>query len=219
MTAPATEPLSATLRRATSAVHDDAENSAFMTALLEGTQPKEAYIDYLGQLLCVYRALEGAGERLAGTPVAAALIDERLLRVGFLAADLTYLYGTRAWRSELHPTDATLAYAEELDRVGRDGDQAAFAAHHYVRYLGDLAGGQAISRLVSRTYGFTGDGTRCLQFPGIDKIKPYRDQYRERLDGLEILQDNRDYVVEMAKKSFDFNSAIFRGLHARYPRP
>ncbi|APT91093.1 hypothetical protein CSPHI_08740 [Corynebacterium sphenisci DSM 44792] len=217
MTAPEKTTVSALLRKATIEVHEEAENSGFMNRMLNGLLTREAYVDYQGQMLCIYRALEGAGEALAGTPVVEALADERLLRTAALSADLDFLHGAEGAAERVRPTEATAAYVAELHRVAEEGDQVAFAAHHYVRYLGDLAGGQIIATLVSRIYGFGEDGVQGLRFPGIDKLKAYRDTYRGRLDSLAVLDEHREELVAHARTAFTCNTAVFADLDRRHP--
>ena len=75
-----TERLTTRLREATAAAHDDAENSGFMSALLDGELHACAAADLAGQLWFVYGALEDAVRSIADTPEGAAIADERLER-------------------------------------------------------------------------------------------------------------------------------------------
>ena len=43
---------------------------------------------------------------------------------------------------------------------------ALLVAHHYTRYLGDLSGGQAIGRILDRTFELDGARHRVLRLPG-----------------------------------------------------
>nr|WP_280953245.1 biliverdin-producing heme oxygenase [Acidipropionibacterium timonense] len=78
----------------------------------------------------------------------APVLDERLDRTARLEADLAY----HAAHGRVHRTvlPETGAYIATLRVHARR--PAALVAHHYVRYLGDLSGGQAIGRLVQRHY-------------------------------------------------------------------
>ncbi|WP_448852220.1 biliverdin-producing heme oxygenase [Corynebacterium sp. 335C] len=208
---------SVALREATMDVHDEAENSTYMSDLLQGKLTREAYYDLLGQLIFVYRALEECGETVSGTPVGGALVDERLLRVGAIAADLTYLRGDHVWREEIEPLPATREYVDRLDAIADARDGVAFAAHHYVRYLGDLAGGQVIGRMMKTHYELGEGGVDTYRFEDIPKVKPYRDDYRNTLDSLPELQENLDHLVEEARAAFRLNIALFNALGELHP--
>ena len=69
-------------------------------------------------------------------------------------------------------------------------------AHHYTRYLGDLAGGQVIGRTLEQLYALDGQGLAFYAFPDIGRPVPYRRDYRERLDALPLSSAEQDEVVD-----------------------
>ena len=210
-----TERLTIRLREATAAVHDDAENSGFMTALLDGELTPGAVADLAGQLRFIYGALEDSVRAVADTPEGAAIADARLERHDALERDLAFLVGPR-WRSSIEALPSTTAYVNRLTELGRNRDASALLAHHYVRYLGDLSGGQIIARRLRDHYGIDGDGARFYDFSAVGKIKPYRDAYRDRLDALGLDDEVRDRIVAEAVLAFRMNTALFRELNARH---
>lgn len=210
-----TERLTIRLREATAAVHDDAENTGFMTALLDGELTLGAVADLAGQLRFIYGALEDSVRAVADTPEGAAIADARLERHDALERDLAFLVGPR-WRSSIEALPSTAAYVNRLTELGRNRDASALLAHHYVRYLGDLSGGQIIARRLRDHYGIDGDGARFYDFSAVGKIKPYRDAYRDRLDALGLDDEVRDRIVAEAVLAFRMNTALFRELNARH---
>lgn len=206
------KPLSARLRECTTAAHENAEQSPFMVHLLEGRLSHAAVADYTGQLRFIYDALEAAvraNGRLGG------IADERLERTTALDRDLAELVGP-GWREELSAAPATTAYVERLGELGERGDQLGLIAHHYVRYLGDLAGGQIIARMLRRNYGVREEGVNFYDFSGIGKIKPYRDEYRARLDRLDLGEADTARLVDEANRAFACNGMVFRDLAERH---
>ena len=210
-----TERLTTRLREATAAAHDDAENSGFMSALLDGELHACAAADLAGQLWFVYGALEDAVRSIADTPEGAAIADERLERHDALERDLGFLVGPR-WRSSIEALPPTAAYVNRLTELARTRNASSLVAHHYVRYLGDLSGGQIIARRLRDHYGIDGEGAAFYDFSALGKIKPYRDAYRERLDALELHDDVRDRVLAEAVLAFRLNTALFRALDERH---
>lgn len=200
-------PLSAAMRDGSRAEHQEAEDSAFMSELLAGRVNEQGYADYLLRLRAVYAALEAAVRTHRDDPVVAAVHDPALERLEAIEADLAH------WApATTGPLDspATAAYVARLGRAGSWG--GLLGAHHYTRYLGDLSGGQAIGRILDRTFGLRGRGLAFYDFPEIAKPKPYKDAYRSRLDALGMSADERDRVVAEVKAAFRLNQALFAEL-------
>ncbi|GLZ40471.1 biliverdin-producing heme oxygenase [Actinokineospora sp. NBRC 105648] len=200
----------AELRGATRAEHEHAERSVFVSALLDGQLPRESYAALLGQSLLFYTVLEEAAETWRPDPVAGRFVLDALHRRDVLAADLAWLLGPD-WRASVHPLAATRAYVERLREVCFTS-RSAFVAHHYTRYLGDLSGGQIIRRRLHDAYGLDTDGVRFYTFDGIPKAKPFRDIYRELLDGSPWTEGERENLVAEANVAFRLNRAVFDDL-------
>lgn len=211
MTAVLTE-LSVQMREGSQAEHTAAETSSFMAKLLAGEINEAGYLAYLVRLRPVYAALESAD--WAGHPVAGELLDPALERLAALDEDLAY------WAPEDLPvvdSPAADAYAARVAAAGPTG----YVAHHYTRYLGDLSGGQAIGRILGRSYGLDGEGLAFYRFDRIARPKPYKDAYRARLDALPLSPGEQAEVVAEVRIAFKLNQALFeelsRGLD-RYAR-
>ena len=82
---------------------------------------------------------------------------------------------------------AAESYRHRLESI-RSG--AALLAHHYTRYLGDLSGGQVISRALDRVFNLGGTGLALYSFPM--QPKRYKDSYRARLDALKLPTEQVD---------------------------
>lgn len=213
---PAVEvPLSRLWREGSQSEHTEAESSSFMSYLLDGKVSREGYAAYLLAMAPVYDALEAAGRALvkdapAPDPVAAAVWDPLLERAAALDEDLRFFAGPE-WRAQVSTDPAVTAYVERLEHARTWG--GLFAAHHYTRYLGDLSGGQAIGRIIARTYGLVdGEGTAFYRFAGIEKPKPYKDEYRAKLDSLELTDEQRADALAEVKLAFRLNHGIFTAL-------
>lgn len=209
--------LSAALRRETQVVHDQAENSAYVQQLLGGTLPLTAYTGLVVQNYAIYSALEQAAEEWRDDPVAGPFVFDELTREPNLRADLAQLLGPD-WATEAAAlrVPATDRYVTRLTEVAADWP-GAFIAHHYVRYLGDLSGGQVIKASIARIYGEDGHrSTGFYTFEAIDRIKPFRDRYRELLDAAALTREQQRRVIAEAVVAFQLNQAVFADLAERY---
>ncbi|MFF4652227.1 heme oxygenase (biliverdin-producing) [Streptomyces sp. NPDC001380] len=210
-------PFSDALRTATRAAHTEAEESAFMGDLLGGRLGLDAYARYTEQLWFVYRALEDGAARLADDPVAGPFVRPELERVPELERDLRHLAG-EDWRARASALPATRRYAARIAEVAAHWP-AGYVAHHYTRYLGDLAGGQVVRRTAERTWGLDagGDGVRFYVFERIGSTPAFRREYRGLLDGLPVGEAERRRVAAECCDAFALNSAVLAGLAALFP--
>ncbi|MFW0791751.1 heme oxygenase (biliverdin-producing) [Gordonia sp. CPCC 205333] len=195
------------LRQATSAAHENAERSAFVESLMSGELDARAYGRLAAQLYYVYRALESTGDELRDDPVAGGFHDEKLRRLPSLTGDLAAL-GVDF--SAVEPLPSTTAYVDAI--AASVDDPVRYVAHHYTRYLGDLSGGQVVAHRLREHYSVGDDALTFFKFAGIDKLKRYKDAYRDRLDGLTLDEREIDRLTAEAVRAFEFNSALFAEL-------
>lgn len=208
--------LSTAMREGSRAEHEAAEGSSFMAELLAGRLDGRAYTDYLLRFRGIYAVLEQAVRDHAADPMVAAVSDTALERLAAIDADLAH------WAPDLDPTapvdsPAAATYRERLAAAGdlaAGGWGGALVAHHYTRYLGDLSGGQAIGRILDRSFDLDGSGIAFYDFAEIPKPKPYKDAYRSRLDALGLDAAGVQRVVDEVKVVFALNQAVFVELGA-----
>lgn len=192
----------------------EANHSPFIENLLGGALPVAAYTRYTEQLWFVYRALEETGERLAADSVAGPFLHPALPRASALEADLTHLHGGEGWRKRVEPLPATAEYTARIAEVGAEWP-GGYVAHHYTRYMGDLAGGQAIRSTAEKTWGFAtkGDGVRFYVFDKLGNPAAFKREYRAALDALPADELEAQRIIGECKHAFRLNTAVFRELH------
>lgn len=208
--------LSAQIRTASWDAHQAAEHSPFIQQLLGGRLPIDEYARLAAQHHAIYSALElavAANE----DPAVAPFLDPALIRVPAIEADLAHLAGAD-WRKRVGPLEpATEAYVEHLRRVCFTSP-AGLLAHHYVRYLGDLSGGQVIGRVLKRIYGLPDErGTAFYRFTEIDSPKAFKDRYRQLLDTLPWDEATRGRLIDEVNVAFRLNAAMFDELDRTAP--
>ncbi|WP_161498732.1 biliverdin-producing heme oxygenase [Microterricola pindariensis] len=198
--------LGARLRTETHDQHRSTESRTFIVRLMKGELSLADYTRYLAQMAWVYEALESR------TPSESdfAIYDVRLNRLAEIESDLVAL-GAADWRSSHPALPSTQRYADRLRELVAT-DSPRYVAHHYTRYLGDLSGGQAISRLVARHYAATDEQLAFYRFDGIENHVHFKREYREQLDALPLSEEESAAVVEEALAAFEFNGALFDEL-------
>ncbi len=91
---------------------------------------------------------------------------------------------------------------------------AGYVAHHYTRYLGDLAGGQVVRDKAERTVGFAkkGDGVRFYVFEEITNPAAFKREYRGLLDGIRADELEIAAGRRRVQRAFVLNTAVFQAL-------
>lgn len=203
--------ISTLLREGTAAAHAQAENTSFMAHLAKGELSREDAVNLTAQYYFIYTALEDIAHRGRTTSEAVATIaDARLDRRQALESDLAAMIGPN-WREEITALPATTRYVAKLEAISPD-NAPAIIAHHYVRYLGDIAGGQVIARMLEGHYGLTPEELAFYDFSAIGKIPPFRKNYKDALDALPFNNTERVSLLTHAENAFCLNSAVFADL-------
>jgi heme oxygenase len=178
--------------------------------LFDGSLSVGDYTRWHAQQFFVYEAIEAAAERFEGDPVAGPFVFPELARLPAIEADLRFLMGPK-WRSGMAPLPATKAYVDRIGEVSADWP-GGYIAHAYTRYLGDLSGGQAFGKAARRNYGFDGEGASFYEFADIKSPKVFKDQYRSRLDAVDLPEGDKVRIIEEILLAYDHNGAVLAAL-------
>lgn len=208
-TATAETSFSQQIRAATTGAHGSAQHSGFMADLFGGNVDRERYARFHAQHFFVYEALERAADTMRDDPVAGPFVRDELTRLPAFEKDLTFLLG-EDWRDGLAPEPATAAYVARIEEAA--AWPGGFVAHHYVRYLGDLSGGQHIAKFIARKLEFDGEGVLAFAFPGIADLDVFKDEYRQLLDDADWSADERARIVDEILVAYEHATAMLRDL-------
>lgn len=199
------------LRTATWPLHRQVESSAFMRELMQGQVGPAAYCRLLRSLHALYEALETVLSHQGPHDLLTVARLPGLARAPALAADLAALHGP-AWRDEIGPCASASDYATHLHRLG-DTRPERLLAHAYVRYLGDLSGGQVLRRVVARALGLRGgEGTRFYDFGDLTAQVALGRSFREGLAGLRCDTGCEAGIVDEAVQAFVRHGHLFDEL-------
>ncbi|MDC6168926.1 biliverdin-producing heme oxygenase [Paucibacter sp. XJ19-41] len=203
--------LAARLKEATHDLHRQAEHSGVMAELMQGRISRETYCLLLRNLQPIYAALEAGLDAHQDDPNVQRLWRPELRRLAALEQDLDHLHTGVDWRLDLPVLGAAAEYAERLERLART-DPVLLIPHAYLRYLGDLHGGQMLARIVKQGFGLQGElGTAFYAFGDGDAqlLERLKREFRAGLDGLVLTPAQQDAVVGEACEGFRLHGKVF----------
>lgn len=207
---PRSSGLSARLKLETRTLHRQAEQSGIMQRLLRGRATRPMYCALLRNLYEIYAPLENGLQRHRDHPQVRPVFAPGLWRVAHLANDLAALAG-EGWPTEIAVQPAARAYRDALNDIAA-ARPVLLVAHAYVRYLGDLSGGQIVHRLVARQLHLGEHATRFYQFGTPADADQLLAQFRAALDTIALTGDDEDALVGEALGAFRRHVDLFEEL-------
>lgn len=210
--------LAQALKSRTSAQHRAAERAGVMRDLLHGRIDRRAYCHLLRNLYELYSALESALTRHCTHPCVQPVFLPQLFRTDALAADLHQLHGNR-WIDELEVMNGTERYVGRLSEIATTRPEL-LVAHAYVRYLGDLSGGQILRRIVRDSLQLSPPaGMRFLDFGEPEQVETMVHRFRVALDSINVGSRASADIVAEAQLSFEMHTTLFEELAAARQLP
>jgi len=206
--------LAGKLRASTAKAHTMAENSAFMKCFQKGVIKQETFRKFTACLYFIYSALEEELQRHKDDDVIGLIYFPEIDRQQNLEEDLTFYYGEN-WREQINLIPECKEFVDRIREVASN-DLPLLVAHSYVRYMGDLSGGQALKNLARSYMGLPEDkGTRFYEFDAlnsIEAIKAFKDRYRNALNSLPVDEETAEKIADEAIKVFTLNMNTMHGL-------
>ena len=206
--------LASQLREGTKQSHTMAENTAYMKCFLKGIVEREPFRKLLANLYFVYSTLEAELLRHRDHPVVGLIYFPELNRQASLEKDLAFYYGDN-WQEQITPSEAGKTYVARLQEIA-NSEPALLVAHAYVRYLGDLSGGQGLKRIVRSALDLPSEqGTRFYEFAAFDSmgaIKEFKGKYRDTLNSLPVDKELMAKIVAEANNAFTLNRDVMQAL-------
>ncbi len=188
-----------------------------MAEILRGRADPAGYALLLRNLHPAYATLEAALDRGLEHPALRLLRHPPLYRAEAVAHDLAALAGPD-WRNTVPLLPAGVRYEHAVAAASRDGG-VRLVAHAYVRYLGDLSGGQILARILARSFRLEPLPLAFYAFAG-DAIERLTVRVRQAIDL--VGADDGGRVIAEAELAFRLNIALSRAVAlsvAGRPRP
>jgi heme oxygenase len=206
--------LATKLREGTKQSHTMAENTAFMKCFLKGIVEREPFRLLTADLYFLYSALEEEIQRHKDHPAIAPIYFPELERKAKLEEDLEFYYG-EDWEEQIAPSPEGKNYVARIHEVAKT-EPALLVAHAYVRYMGDLSGGQALRNIVRSALDLPPDkGTRLHEFdqiPTVEVRRAFKAKYRDALNSLPVDDALAQKIVQEANYAFQLNRNVVHEL-------
>ncbi|KAG0054825.1 Heme oxygenase 2 [Gryganskiella cystojenkinii] len=203
--------LAVDLKEGTKTVHAEAERSKFVKYFFKGEITPATYGRFLISLYQVYSALEKAlDQHKDNANVQLIYFPKELARKGPLEEDLEFFNGPE-WRDMLTPVSpAQQAYIDAINHCAATKPELLIA-HAYVRYLGDLSGGQILAKKLQKYNDLPqGKGVAFYHFDEIENANDFKDMYRIRLNQVEVDDETHKEIVQESCQAFIRNIDIFQ---------
>lgn len=201
--------LSQRLRTETKALHTQAERTGIMGQLLRGRASLPTYAALLMSLEPIYLALEEGLALHAQHPAIGPLVVPGFARAETLASDLRALVALGVTPPAVAP-DAK-RYAAHLHELAQH-DAPRLLAHAWLRYLGDLNGGQIIGRIVRESLALPSSATSFYEFPLLADPMAAAGAWRVALDDAPLDAATQTAIVDEAIDGFRRHIALFASL-------
>lgn len=200
--------LSRALREVTAPFHRRAEKSGVISDVVRGRATRAGYALLLRNFHAVYSAIERGLERHKASPAVRLIALPEMYRAGAIGRDLATLYGAAEAAQAVPLLPEGEHYAEEVAEAA-EGAGVQLIGHAYTRYLGDMSGGQTVSRVLADTLGLDTDARNLYDFASLGALEPFKARYRKALDSAAFETDRPDAILTAAMRAFDLNIALF----------
>lgn len=161
-------------------------------------------------ILC--SVLEEESEKNADDDLFKAIhYPKELSRKQALEEDLEFYYGPD-WKEQIEITPATQEYCDQIKKASTE-DSVLLIAHHYTRYLGDLSGGQVMSKVLRKALDLPAEGgVSFFEFEHVPNLAGFKNMYRANLDKLSISKEKADDAVKEAVNAYMLNINLFKEI-------
>lgn len=204
--------LSARLRAGTRTLHRDAERAGVMAQLLDGRLDAVTYLSLLHNLHAIYVAMESALVGFRSHAAVASIYDPALARSDALVADMAALCGACGIARPAGYASATRDYVARLGNLTA-ADAHCLVAHAYVRYLGDLSGGQMLRQVILRSAALGSSGAVHFYDFGDEATVAVRvARFRAGLDAVAEVENHLGMIVAEAVDAFRRHVRLFEEL-------
>lgn len=214
---PGKDGLADAMKTHTWALHGEAERTGTIGDLLKQRASLESYVLLARNFLPVYRLLDETFEQVGALPGMHLYFRPGLRRAHALAADVSALAGP-AFENDLPLLPETQDYCTQIEQARTQG-AAALLGHVYVRYLGDLYGGQTLNRLLGKSLGIEEHALAFYAFGDIPDLISFRNGFRAAINSCAVSDAEFEQALDAAYSGFRSNISVSKQVKALTSTP
>lgn len=190
------ELLTTKLKNATQHLHKEAHTAA--SWIIDGNFDRIEYRSYLIELCHIYTCLEKRLHQRSFHPVIKNITHSALFRKDNLNSDIEQCQRTHFYKCK-RDLITTSNFCKNIEECSIPG----LVAHAWVRYFGDLSGGQSIAKIVRKK----GLPTLFYKF-SIDNLAEFKEDYCNAMNAIPL--QYHDEIVEGALVAFRYNIELLK---------
>lgn len=196
------------LKTETKALHTKAESTNFIKRLLKGQLGQYEYINYLFQLKLVYSEIEKKMMLFSDSEVFEVFSKHGIFRAMLIEKDI----------AQCKPKDnqllaATSKYLQCIKSIN-EASKMNLLGHAYVRYMGDLKGGQIIAGILKKKYGYCSSQLNFYDFTMLNM--PCDELFlniKKKLNNFPFTKKEKNMMIDAAIIAFQCNIALLEDLN------
>jgi heme oxygenase len=188
--------------------HELSKDSNFATKIMGGEWSPLAFVEWQRALHPIYVALEEIMIKNRKDPSLHLFDHRKLDRRNRIAHDLS-TFGVDPVK-EPSSVPCVSDYVSAVVSAGESPQR--IMAYHYTRYMGDMIGGQVISRTLKEKYGMEDNSLTCYDFSDIGDLFHYRKTYKAVLNLIPWSDEERRSFIEEVKVAYEVNANLFKEL-------
>jgi heme oxygenase len=186
-------------------LHTTAERSGIVNDILRKKADRRGYAMLLRNLLPAYCAMENGVRHLSGDHPFNVFGRAELCRADRIVSDLRAIYGGD-WERQLPLLESGRSYALDVEAAA-SGRGDGLIGHAYVRYFGDLSGGQVLKQMLAGALDLPASALSFYEFPGLDP-QAFKKEMRDAIDAPATATRDRSVILREARRAFECNIGV-----------
>jgi heme oxygenase len=204
------ESFSNQLKSSTMKAHEAIERNEFINRIFKMQISRQEYALLVNGFKEVYKSMERAITRNFSDEDLYKFRFDKLKRVSRLEQDVSY-WGEVPIISHRKLQIAVGDYLKKIENLSQKNPHLLWA-HLYVRYFGDLSGGQMMAIFLAKNFG-SDEGLSFYEFGDRYEIASLKQGFRTAIDQYgEMYKDFRNPIIEEANLVFKLNDDLYKAV-------
>jgi heme oxygenase len=196
-----------TLKEETRTLHNQTEGNDFQKFLFGGSLPKHQFVEYLGQMYLIHKALEDALSQLRhSSSIIATVIGDHQFQQNYLRTDLS---AAKVSAEDLRALPATRKLINHIDNLNNKEPMALLGCEYVL--FGSKHGAKLLSKNLGK-YELWTPGSPNYFDPYGDKFSGYWQDFKAKMNAIQFSQDEREQIIQGAKDMFSGLAKVFDDL-------